>query len=85
VVLSTSALRWIYAKGDQRVLRELALDRSDSVYELRTVDLTGRGVSRVEQFGNATPAFLRHDHLEMLPLDDGWSLDYFERRTPPFQ
>jgi hypothetical protein len=75
-------LRWIYAKGGERLYCELSLDRDSAVYELRLDHLkAGRG-SRVEQFGHVMPAFLRHADLESRLIADGWSLEYYEKRSP---
>ena len=73
-------LRWIYTKGPSRLLFELSLDGTESVYELRTINLIEPESPRIEQFGDALPALLRHDQLESMLVASGWSLDFFERR-----
>jgi hypothetical protein len=76
----TPTLRWIYAKHQKRLMCELSLDASDSVYELRTLDLDAHANVRIERFADVTPAFLRQDHIEGRLLANGWRLDLFERQ-----
>jgi hypothetical protein len=78
-------LRWIYTNRNQRLLCEVSLDSSDAVYELRLADLGVLGRTRVEQFSEPMPALLRHDQVERSLVAQGWSLEFFERRSPTLQ
>jgi hypothetical protein len=79
---SAPVLRWIYARGSDRLFCELSQMADHSIYELRIDHLTIGRRSRVEQFADVIPAFIRHEHIEAQLIADGWSLEFYEKRLP---
>ena len=73
---SSSVLRWIFLRTDETMTCELALSPDDSTYELRISPTTGKGV---ELFDNAMSAFQRYAKIEKILVNEGWSLQTFER------
>ena len=76
---SVRVMRWTFRRQQETIVCELGLNRDQSAYELRITppwNPTGVGV---ETFNDATAAFERHGFIERCLIDDGWSLECFER------
>jgi hypothetical protein len=73
-------LRWVFVRHTERLQCELSLDDSHLLYELRTRRLGVTASEVRERFFDVSHAFHRQSDLEKGLLDDGWSLETFEKR-----
>jgi hypothetical protein len=79
-VAPARVLRWSYVKQDQRCHCELTLDADHRLYELR-VWRGLRATPSVESYRHVHKAVERQSELEALLLEEGFSLEFFQRVT----
>lgn len=73
-------LRWVFVRHTERLQCELSLDDSHLLYELRTSRLGVTASEVVERYLDSSHAFHRQSDLERGWLEDGWSMEAFEKR-----
>ena len=72
-------LRWVFVRKTERVQCELSLDDGRMLYELRTRRLGTSASESVERYCDVTRAFRRQSDVERALLEDGWSLEHYEK------
>ncbi len=72
-------LRWVFARHAERVQCELSLGHRHLLYEVRTRRLDVTASEVVEQYRDVGRAFDRQSDLERGLLDEGWSLEHYEK------
>ncbi len=73
-------LRWVFVRHTERVQCELSLDDAHLLYELRTRRLGVAASEVVERYLDASRALHCQSDLERQLLEDGWSMETFEKR-----
>jgi hypothetical protein len=73
-------LRWVFVRHTERLQCELSLDNSHLLYELRTRRLGVVASEVIEHYVDSSQAFHRQSDLERGLLEDGWSMETFEKR-----
>jgi hypothetical protein len=78
-------MRWVYARGDERLTCELSLDSSNVLYELRVQPAEALASTRVDRFVHAGSAFIRQCELEADWIHTGWTLEEYSSDARPPQ
>ncbi len=73
-------LRWVFARRAERLQCELSLGDSHLLYEVRTRRLDESASEVIEHYLESSQAFHRQCDLERGLLEDGWSMESFEKR-----
>ncbi len=72
-------LRWVFVRQAERTQCELSLEPRHLLYELRTRRLGVTASDVVEHYQDVGQAFHRQSDVERGLLDEGWSLEHYEK------
>jgi hypothetical protein len=74
------SLRWTFKRDADVVVCELTLNEDFTAYELRMQPPWNPAGISWERFDTAIAAFQRQTTIEKILLNEGWSLEQFERQ-----
>jgi len=71
-------LRWVFVRGGERQICELALDERALFYEFSIVRDGGPASVSIDRFPDASQAFERQCRHEASLISEGWTLHAYE-------